>query len=72
MVREAGFEPQEIEAMMHCPRMVAVLASNACDRFGSPRLKAALPRSLMRWERLARWPTRYLTGYFIALKAVRE
>jgi SAM-dependent methyltransferase len=71
MVRQAGLEPLELGTMMHCPRLPAVLAAQALDRFGSERLKALFLRILTWWESLGGLPTRYWTGYFLALKAVR-
>lgn len=72
MVRQAGLEPLELGTIMHCPRLPAVLAAQALDRFGSERLNAVFLNSLMWWESLARWPTRYRTGYFLTLKARRH
>jgi len=71
LVREAGFEVKEVEALMHCPRVLAVAAARLIDRHGSPALQRRFLGHLARYERLAAWPTRHLTSYFTAVRAVR-
>lgn len=71
LVRQAGLEPVELGTLMHCPRLPAVLLAQALERFGSERLNALFLRILTWWESLEVLPTRYWTGYFLALKAVR-
>jgi SAM-dependent methyltransferase len=71
LVRQAGLEPLEMGTVMHCPRLPAVLAAQALDRFGSERLKGLFLRTLTWWEALGALPTRYWTGYFLVMKAVR-
>ncbi|MGE0450621.1 MAG: class I SAM-dependent methyltransferase [Vicinamibacterales bacterium] len=66
---DAGFHVLDVQAVMHCPRALAVAAASVLDR--APRL-AAGSRFLawLRWfERAGRWPTRFLTGYFVAFVA---
>jgi SAM-dependent methyltransferase len=71
IIQEAGFEVREVEAIMHCPRVLVV----ALIRLIEGRLRLAtqkhLLRGLMPFERLARWPTRFLTGHFIAVNAIK-
>ncbi len=71
LVNGAGFQIREMDAIMHCPRAPAVLVCAVVDRLKSERLRSFLIRSLFFCERLGRLPTRYLTGYFIALEAKR-
>ena len=71
LVREAGLVATERGAMMHCPRVPAVLGANGLDRLGLPGARAAFLSFLLAWERLAKWPTRYLTGYFVVVVAER-
>jgi SAM-dependent methyltransferase len=71
LVREVGLVAREEGAMMHCPRVPAVLCANALDRLGHAGARAGFLRFLLAWERLARWPTRYRTGYFVVLVAER-
>ena len=44
--------------------------SSSCDAVASKR-RNSFSHWLGRFEGLARWPTRYLTGYFVAARAVR-
>jgi SAM-dependent methyltransferase len=66
LVRDAGFEVLESEAIMHCPRVLAVIAAGMLQR-GSPAAQRRFLRSLMAWEWLGSWPTRFLSGHFIAI-----
>jgi SAM-dependent methyltransferase len=72
LVCQAGFDPQHVGAMMHCPRLPAVLVANALDRIAAAPAKNAFVRFLLAWERLERWPTRHLTGYFVTVVAFRR
>jgi SAM-dependent methyltransferase len=68
-----GFDVLEMEAVMHCPRVVAVwLARWLLKKHASPYLQAGYLSQLMGYERLAHWPTRFLTGYFVAVRAERR
>jgi ubiquinone/menaquinone biosynthesis C-methylase UbiE len=71
MLRDAGFEVREQRTLMHCPRVLVVLLAGLIDRCASERVRLALMRSLLKCERLDSLPTRHLTGYFIAARAVR-
>jgi SAM-dependent methyltransferase len=65
LVRGAGFELVEERAVMHCPRALAVpLASRV-----APARAAGFLRVLAGFERLGRLPTRWLTGYYVAVRA---
>lgn len=71
ILREAGLEPRHFGAMMHCPRVPSVMAANLIDRTGNPKLGRRLESFLLKWEFLEKLPTRYLSGYFIAVLAER-
>jgi len=57
-------------AALHCPRALAVAQANRLRDASLVRQQRFL-RSLGHWERLADWPTRWLSGYYIALSARR-
>jgi SAM-dependent methyltransferase len=61
LLEEAGLVVDELTAIMHVPRVLA----------GLSRRTRPLPRSLIAAERLARAPTRYLTGQFVAARALK-
>jgi len=71
LVRAAGFEVKDVESLMHCPRVLAVAAARLVDRHGSEALRRRFLRHLAWYDGLGAWPTRHLTSYFTAVRAVR-
>jgi SAM-dependent methyltransferase len=69
-VRDAGLEVRETTAIMHCPRVLAVALSERLGRRGPDRHEAFL-KWLHSFECLERLPTKYLTGRFVAIRAVK-
>ena len=77
----AGFRVEEVAAVMHFPRVAVALLEDSARgdrRDASKGVGVAGPpvgdpsvRRLMRWESLCRWPTRWLTGHFVAARATR-
>lgn len=69
LVRAAGLEVVECTAIMHAPRVFAVAVAGLLgSRASEERQERFLGR--LRWfERCRGWPTRFLTGYFIAIRA---
>ena len=66
MLVTAGFEVQEQTAILHAPRLaVARAGARAIRREGSPATWVSGA------ERLERLPTKWLTGHFVAMRAVR-
>jgi SAM-dependent methyltransferase len=58
LLRQTGFEVTDETAIMHVPRVIA------------PVVRKRGPRSLLAFERLSRLPTRYVTGQFVAARAI--
>ena len=71
LLEKTGFTVEEIGAVMHVPRVFAVALANLVDRLGSDSIRRGFLGFLLSFERLARWPTCYLTGYFVAVRARR-
>lgn len=71
ILRQVGFEVLEVEAVLHCPRVFAVAVTRILGRRAGARVRRALVGSVMAFEGLARWPTRFLTGYFLAVRAIK-
>lgn len=71
LLEEAGFDVLEVTALMHCPRVLAVPVCRWVDRF-APGARGALLAFLGTFEGLGRWPTRFRTGHFVALRGVRR
>lgn len=72
IVREQGFEPRERAAVVHAPRVAAVLLASVLQRRASYRAQQRFLAGLVALERLETLPTRYLTGHFIAVRALRS
>ncbi|MGH9386804.1 MAG: methyltransferase domain-containing protein [Vicinamibacterales bacterium] len=69
MLAAAGFEVRQITAIMHCPRVIAVAWANRLQARHSDNGQHRFLNWLSKCERLERWPTRYLSGYFVAWMA---
>jgi SAM-dependent methyltransferase len=72
LLAEAGFEVLAATALLHCPRVFAIGSARRLQRNADAGAGARFLARLQRWERLARWPTRFLTGYFIGIHARRR
>jgi SAM-dependent methyltransferase len=72
LLKEIGFEIPEVDAIMHCPRVLAVTMVRWVEKHTSLRTQRSFLRLLMTFEGLSRLPTRFLTGYFVAIKATKR
>lgn len=70
-LRHIGFQVSETRAVMHCPRMIAVLAARILERHAGTKTQTRFLKVLMSFERLSYWRTRFLTAYFVAVKALK-
>lgn len=70
LVQEAGFDVIGRTAIMHAPRMLAIQALRFSKKENGISSQAAA-KTLMAFEMLERIPTRYRTGHFIAIRAVK-
>jgi len=71
LLQGIGFDIIEVDAIMHCPRMFAVAIARWLERHASLKTQNAFLRFLMVFENCSRLPTRFLTGHFIAVKAIK-
>ena len=69
-VHAAGFTVIETTAVMHCPRAIAVAVAGPMER-ASRSWRESFLHNLQAWDRLERWPTRWLTGHYVAVHAVK-
>jgi SAM-dependent methyltransferase len=72
LMRTAGFQIEDRAFLLHVPRLPAVVASRVVERIGSAGLRAGFLRILAAGEIIRGWPTRSLTGYFVAAMAVKQ
>jgi ubiquinone/menaquinone biosynthesis C-methylase UbiE len=64
-----GFEVLEVDAIMHQPSVLAVASARRLQRRAAPETQKRFLALLMALERLSRWPTRFLTGHYVAVRA---
>jgi hypothetical protein len=67
-----GFEVLESTALLHCPRILAVKLARILEKRTNCAVQQRFLRQLMSFERLAHWPTRFLTGHYVAVLARRN
>ncbi len=72
IVESSGLEVVARRAIVHCPRVLAVHVARLLERFPGPRARRLFLRWVGAMEVLDRLPTRYLTGHFVALLAVKR
>jgi SAM-dependent methyltransferase len=72
LLEEIGFEVRQMEAIMHCPRFLAVALARVLRRCANSKIRRGFLGTLMAFERLSNLSTRFLTGYFVAIKAIRR
>lgn len=68
-LEQAGFEPGACRAILHCPRVLAVPLAAALQRRASEPARLRFLDLLLKFERLAGWPSCYYTGHFVAVRA---
>lgn len=68
-IRNVGFDVLEVSALLHCPRVLAVAGAALLHRLGSPEAQRRYVDWLQSFENLNRWPSRFLTGYYIGVVA---
>ena len=71
LLRSAGFQVEQVTAIVHAPRAFAVLAGALAERHGSERVRARFSAALENLERLERSGARFRSGHFTAVLATR-
>ena len=71
VLQGAGFQVRRSTAILHCPRVLAVALAGVLEKRTNPKTQKRFLRILMAFERMSAWPTKYLTGHFIAVYAVK-
>lgn len=66
---QVGLEVLEVGAVLHCPRVLAVPIARVLERHTLLQTQRRLLGILLAFERLSRWPTRFFTGHFVAVRA---
>jgi SAM-dependent methyltransferase len=71
MLRETGFEVLDTTTLLHCPRVAAMMIARRVQRTGTTEQRSRLLCRLLRWEKLGELPTRFFTGYYVAISACK-
>lgn len=71
LLAEAGFDVPAAETIMHAPRVLLVPMCRWLAKRGTREPESWLRAWLRRFEGLERWPTREMTGHFVAVVAKR-
>ncbi|MHB0857154.1 MAG: methyltransferase domain-containing protein [Anaerolineae bacterium] len=71
MVQNAGLQVIEVTAILHGPRVLGVALAKLLAGRGRGRIARLYLRALWACERLGRWPTRFQTGHYVALRAIK-
>jgi hypothetical protein len=72
ILKSSGFVVHDNTAIVHSPRILAIWTGYILDRIGTGKAKVYFHRLLRIFERLEKYPISYLTGYFVAAKAVKR
>lgn len=71
LLEESGWRIEEMDAVLHCPRFFSIQVGEWLYRRAGAAAQRRYLDTLLKFEGLARWPTRFITGYFVAARAVR-
>lgn len=71
LVRSNGLDVLQTTAILHYPRVLAVWRARAFEG-REPTSPARFLEALARWEHLERWRSRFLSGHFIAILAIKQ
>jgi SAM-dependent methyltransferase len=69
LLPQVGFEVLEVNAVLHCPRLFAVAIARMLEGRAVRETQKRFLGLLATFERLAHWPTRFMTGYFVVVRA---
>ena len=72
ILESTGFRVHDSTAIVHSPRILAIWTGYILNKIGSERIKVYFHRVLRILERLEKFPMRYRTGYFVAVKAIKR
>lgn len=72
VLKSIGFQVTHQTAIVHSPRIIAIRTGQIIDKIGSQNQARFFSKILNFFEGLEKFSTRYLTGHFIAVKAVKQ
>ena len=72
LLESNGYSVHDSTYIEHSPRVLVIWIGHILEKFASKRIKICFLRLLGIFERLERLPMRCLTGYFVAVKAIKK
>jgi SAM-dependent methyltransferase len=72
ILERVGLEVAEMTAILHCPRVAAVWIARMVQARTAAPIHQKFLSWLMKWERLSTWPTRFLTGNYVAVRCTNR
>ena len=72
VLQSNGFRVVASTAIVHSPRIFAIWIGKILGEIGSERVRACFHRLLRVFELLEKLPTKYVTGYYVSVKAVKR
>jgi len=72
ILKSSGFEVHNYTAIVHSPRILGIWIGYVINRMGNKKIKIYFHRLLGIFEHLEKLPMRYMTGYFVAVKAIKK
>jgi len=72
ILESIGFKVKKVDAVLHCPRVIAVLLAGLVQKKAQQKGQRAFLRALMSFEYLSLLPTKFFTGYYVAANARKE
>ena len=71
-LEQLNFEVARTNCIMHFPRFISVGIARILEKYGTNRIQMKFLQCLMAFEGLSGWPTRFITGHFVAVKAIKR
>jgi SAM-dependent methyltransferase len=72
VLQQLNFEVIELSSLMHSPRVFCIAVAHLLERHASVETQKKYLRFLLAIERLSKLPARYITGQFVAAKAIKR
>jgi ubiquinone/menaquinone biosynthesis C-methylase UbiE len=72
LLKSVELELIEMTSILHCPRILVVHLARALRARAGTDAQRKFLHWLMEFERLSQWPTRYLTGNFLAVRCIKR
>ncbi len=72
VLRQLNFEVAEVGSLIHFPRMIAISIAGILRKYGAAKIQRGFLRFLSAFEILSKLPTRFITGHFIAVRAIKR